>query len=446
MRAALYCRVSTEEQAKFGFSINAQKEELTEYAKANNYSIVDIYSDEGVSGGKINRPELNRLLEDVKNDMIDIIIFIKLDRWFRSVAHYYKIEEILEEHKVCWKATQEDYETETSSGRFKVNIMLSVSQQFKDATSERIKFVNKSKIKNGGVLTGKIPFGYKISINEENRKIMAKDEECEHIINDIFEFFLNNHNIRKTLLFINEKYDKKYDIKKIRRVLTNEIYSGKYRDNNNYCKPYISKETYNEIQNILKTKIIVNRGHYSYLFVSLLICPCCGRKLTAHANNQYCKTYRCAKHWADGLCSFNKSINEKIVEAELITSIEKKLQEEYNKYIYNISNTKQVDKTKSIEKLNNEKNRITVSFNKGWISLEQAELEHSKIDKKIKELYNSSKKIISYELLNNNNWLDLYNSLNNENKRIFWRKYIDYIEIDKEKLSDKKDFLILHIK
>ena len=112
LRVGLYGRVSTEEQALRGFSIEAQVDALKEYAKKNNMKIVDIYLDEGISGAKppLKRPALNRLLEDVKAGKIDMILFTKLDRWFRSVKEYFKVQEILEDNKVEWKTILEDYD------------------------------------------------------------------------------------------------------------------------------------------------------------------------------------------------------------------------------------------------------------------------------------------------------------------------------------------------
>ena len=99
-RAALYARVSTEEQAMHGVSLDAQKERLTQYAKENELSIVDLYVDEGISARKryTARPAFMRMLEDVKSGRIDIIIFIKLDRWFRNVADYYEVQAILDRY------------------------------------------------------------------------------------------------------------------------------------------------------------------------------------------------------------------------------------------------------------------------------------------------------------------------------------------------------------
>ena len=89
-RAAIYIRVSTEEQAVHGLSLEAQKEALLQHAKERGYSIVDIYADEGITARKklSNRKELQRLLNDVKKDKVDVILVTKLDRWFRNIKDY----------------------------------------------------------------------------------------------------------------------------------------------------------------------------------------------------------------------------------------------------------------------------------------------------------------------------------------------------------------------
>ena len=172
-RAAIYVRVSTEEQKRHGISVNSQLSALEEYCRANGYNIADVYNDAGYSARKkyTNRPQLLRLMDDCQKGKIDIILFTKLDRWFRSVSDYYQVQNILDECKVPWRAIWEDYETETSSGIFKVNIMLSVAQSEADRTSERIKAVNEYRRAKGEYI-GKAPTGYKI-VN----KHLVKDEE-----------------------------------------------------------------------------------------------------------------------------------------------------------------------------------------------------------------------------------------------------------------------------
>ena len=103
-RVALYVRVSTEEQKINGLSLDAQREALEKHAKEKGYRIVDIYADEGITARKqlSKRKELQRLLSDVKNDKIDLILVTKLDRWFRNIKDYYTVQDILEAHNCNW--------------------------------------------------------------------------------------------------------------------------------------------------------------------------------------------------------------------------------------------------------------------------------------------------------------------------------------------------------
>jgi DNA invertase Pin-like site-specific DNA recombinase len=98
IRAGLYIRVSTDEQALHGLSLDSQREALTAYAKEHNMQIVDIYADEGITARKAlnKRLQFQRLISDVKAGKIDLILVTKLDRWFRNIKDYHNTQEILE--------------------------------------------------------------------------------------------------------------------------------------------------------------------------------------------------------------------------------------------------------------------------------------------------------------------------------------------------------------
>lgn len=202
-RVFLYVRVSTEEQAVHGLSVEAQTAALTQWAQAAGHQVAGIYTDAGVSARKpaSRRPELQRLLEDIRSGKGDLIAFTKLDRWFRNIAEYYKVQEILEAHKVSWKAIQEDYDTATASGRLKVNIMLSVAQDEADRASERIKAVFESKRQRLEPLTGNCPTGYKI----EGKKLV-KDPETEEAVTAFFQKFLACGSVSVTQSYVLETF------------------------------------------------------------------------------------------------------------------------------------------------------------------------------------------------------------------------------------------------
>ena len=110
LRCAIYIRVSTFEQSVHGKSLQAQKECLEQYATDNNMSIVSVYADEGKTARKElkKRKAIHALVEDVKMDRIDVILFWRLDRWFRNLSDFYKVQDVLDEHGVRWNCRWEE--------------------------------------------------------------------------------------------------------------------------------------------------------------------------------------------------------------------------------------------------------------------------------------------------------------------------------------------------
>ena len=148
-RTALYVRVSTQTQVNEGDSIPAQREALMKYvADHADLELMGEYIDEGVSGRKYQRDELQRMLDDVQQGKIDLILVCKLDRLFRSLKWYIKTQEILDKCKVDWLAIYEPmYDTTTASGRLIINQMMSIAQFEAENTSQRIRSVFQYKAK-----------------------------------------------------------------------------------------------------------------------------------------------------------------------------------------------------------------------------------------------------------------------------------------------------------
>ena len=214
IRAGLYIRVSTDEQALHGLSLDSQREALTAYAKEHNMQIVDIYADEGITARKAlnKRLQFQRLISDVKAGKIDLILVTKLDRWFRNIKDYHNTQEILEKHNCNWRTIYENYDTGTASGRLHINIMLSVNQDECDRTSERIKAVFEHKKDKKETTTGAMPLGYKVV----DKKIV-KDEALAPLVNDVFDYFEAHNNKNGTVNYINEKYGTTYHYNTIAR-------------------------------------------------------------------------------------------------------------------------------------------------------------------------------------------------------------------------------------
>lgn len=438
IRAAIYIRVSTEEQVRHGYSLEAQRKRLIEYCKQKGYKIIEIYVDEGKSARtKLNnRKELLRLVDDAKNNKFDRIVFWRLDRWFRNIADYYKVQEILDQHKIDWECSDEEYNTTTSNGRLHLNIKLSIAQNESDQTSDRIKFNFDMMIKNGNVIVGKqgMPLGYTIAGEKKNKK-MIKDPETEQIANDMWENIQITGSVRKTLIYINNKYNLNICYDSMRHYFMNEKYYGYYKGIENYCPPYVTKEEFDNVQSLVKRNVKMNKRH-DYIFSGLLKCPICKRNLsgfttiTKSGNKKFkYPGYRC-NHKYMGNCTYNKRPVENTVEKYLINNIEK----EINKYIIQVKELNEKKNKKeplNIDKLKKKIERLTELYIEGRITKEKFDKDYNETIEIINK-YTIKEEIVDlskFKKIFKKNTLTLYKKLDNNNKRNFWASFIDYIEI-----------------
>ena len=434
IRCALYPRVSTEEQFLKGLSLDAQHKDLTDYANRMGYEIVGIYPDEGISARKpvSKRPALLRLLEDVKQNKIDIILVTKLDRWFRNIKEYQSTEEILQAHNCHWKTIYEDYDTSTANGQMVVNIMLAVNQNECDRDSERIKAVFEHKKRNQEHLNGPVQFGYKV-VN----KHLHKDEERKHIVDDIFRYYFSCFSKRATKAYALEMYgDDAPTGYQIDRMLTSEVYAGMRYGRTGYCEPYITLEQHNQILNVCQAKTYPSTKE-PYLFSQMIVCPHCGLKLVAFTKKHKCKDgriteskkYRCDQkqrtHTAP--CITEKKIEQYLLDHACI---------ELQKRIYAIKESEK-DTSKKANKtvrIKAEIDRLNILFQKGRISIDYYDEQYEKLERQLSEeeqtdiihleSYKGIEKILS------GNWHDVYDKLDYAHKKTFWKRIIKEIHVD----------------
>ena len=315
MRVALYARVSTEEQKQHGYSIDAQLESLRSWAK--DHEIVGEYVDAGISGKRPyqKRPELSRFMRDLENGLaVDALVFCKLDRFYRSVKLYYQAMEVLDRHKVAWVAIQEDYETVTASGRFKVNIMLSVAENEADRTAERIKTVFEHKVTLGESITHSLPLGLK----NENKHVVPN--EYAPAVVAAFEEYARVGNKTAVRDLLSDVYGLHISITSVSKLLQNRLYVGEYRDNPNYCEPIVPRELFDRVQKDLASRSTKRTPSGAvYLFSGLIICGECGRRMGAVRNAIGTVYYRCCVgHAMYKDCQNNKCIRESVLEADLL--------------------------------------------------------------------------------------------------------------------------------
>ena len=297
-RVALYVRVSGEEQKVKGLSLEAQQERLEEYAKAQGWIITGVYVDAAKTARKNMHKRLGfqRMMESVKRDEVDILLFCRLDRWFRSVADYYKVMDVLNAHNCQWKTIDEEYDTTTANGRLYINVKLSIAQNEADICGERIDVVFDSKIEHGTVVSGRCPYGYRV--NSEKRLEICQEEAA--IVRDAFDHYENNVSQRGTIRYILEKYGVKWCYMTFRRMLQENLYTGIYdrsgRRNENFAPPIITSQQFNRVQDLLKRNSRFAPSGKVYIFTSVLVCAECGHKMVGYKSADF-YYYRCNQHF-----------------------------------------------------------------------------------------------------------------------------------------------------
>ena len=392
MRVALYARVSTEEQALHGLSIDAQLAALRE-AYPNGQEYVDL----GISARKpiSKRPELQRLLRDVKAGKIDLICFCKLDRWTRDIREYYKAQDVLDAHNVAWKALHEDYETQTAAGRLKVNIMLAVAQDEADRTSERIKAVFERKRQKGLVTSGSVPLGIRIVDGH-----YAPSEDAEKVRN-IFRHYIASRSPSDTAREFNMTANG------VRYLLRNKTYLD---------AGVVDSTTYNTAQEILKQRSQRNtRSGRVYLFSGLLVCPYCGAKLTCVRVSGY-TYYRCPRHY-DGSCP-GYHTSERKVEKYLLTQLIPYVRD------YNLTIRKMKKKSVDVNAIKKKRDKLTDLYMEDLIDKAKYETEYKALTTAIEEAERQPKEMDTEEI---KTVLEAYKGLSPLAKKAFWSNLIKAI-------------------
>ena len=443
LRVALYIRVSTEEQAMHGYSLQAQEDNLIQYAKEHGYKIAGIYRDEGNSARKpiTKRKVVLDLLEDVKADKIDLILFIKLDRWTRNVEAYHTVQKILDAHNVSWKTTLEDYETLTANGRFKVNIMLSVNESESDRTSERIKFVFEGKRqRKEWCFTGPVwPYGYMPQVIDGVKRCV-KNPELEPIVQDFWDYVVAYNSVRKAGMYCCEKYGITRSYRSWMVTARNELYTGTFHGVPDYCPSYISRADWEHI--ILGHEIIkkTQRPERVYLFTGLIRCPDCGNTMKAtfktypsDRSKEY-NGYRCnnAKLRA---CTFRHQLSERKIESYLKENIRADLQQYIISTEVRQKEKRQKPKVHDLVALSEQLRRLNVIYIAGNITDTEYAKENARIRSEIEKakVVEAEDKPINLDRLRalcETDFLSAYDTLNKEDQRRFWRSLIEEIYVE----------------
>ena len=400
--AGLYIRVSTEDQAREGFSLPEQEKRLRTMCEYKGYEIYKVYKDAGISAKTGNkRPAFEELLQDIKDKKCNTIVVLKLDRLTRSVYDWENIIKFLEENNAYLDCANDDINTTNANGKMISRILMSVSQQEIERTSERTKVGLSGAIKAGHI-PARAPLGYK-----HVDRLLVPDPLTKDIVIRIFNLYFEGCTyVKIAKIYNDEKVLGKTNWRDttILKIISNEIYKGDYvsgkRSGNsvyyeNVVEPLVSKELWENCQAQKKKNSRNYMRTQTYLFLQKLKCPKCGRILAGGAthkikNDKWYFYYRCED------CKNNIKEN-KIEEAIMhilndVFEYDSVVNEFFLPVLKNKLENPKDELEEEIKKLNNKKKRLKEGFVNELFTIEEFKEETEKLDNLIKDL---EEKIIS---------------------------------------------------
>lgn len=461
----LYPRVSTEDQSRFGHSLDEQEDRLRKLCEFKGYKIYKVYREEGVSAKNTNRPKFQEMIQDMKYGKINKIIVYKLDRLTRSIKDLETICTLLEEYHCDLESVAEEINTGNANGKFFIRMLTILAQLEIERTSERTKFGLVGAAKKGHI-SGKPALGY--TKKDKSKKLVIDDLEAE-VVKRIFSMYLEGSSV----CYICEKFNEEEVLNRhwatttVDKILSNKIYIGNIEHGKknkkdaqifeNVVPTIIDKTTFDMVQKRKEKNLKNFKRKRTYIFMQKILCPKChkimgGESSTSGTGDKHIY-YKC------NCCK--KRISEKRIEKELLKFLNDMLD-----FFLIIDNSFKPSMCRDIEleiskyeKMKEEQNdkitRIKKEFMDGEIAAKFFEKELHYLEKEIK---NIELKIVELKDLKQNNEHkqdallffnvkeieklklkseyvkehNLWNQLSQEQKQYIINKYIDEIEINSD--------------
>ena len=475
--AGVYIRVSTEDQAREGFSLGEQEEKLLQLCNFKDLEVYKVYKDAGISAKDMeHRPQFQAMLQDMKEGKINYIVAYKLDRITLSVRDLEELISVLEQYNCFLLCDRDDVNTSTANGRFFVRMLTVLSQLEIEIVSERTKFGLNGAIKSGHI-PGQRPFGYKSA--EDKRMVI--DNSTRPYVEKIFDLYLEGKSFQQIANYFkgNNIYPKKnWKDTTIQKIIDNKIYMGDYEQYKrigkqenlepitymNVVEPIISRAKWEECQKQKERNQRTYTRDRIYTFFQRLKCPSCGRIMKCKGSGGIKRRYM---YYTCEHCHIN--FNENHVEQLLESFIYDLL--EYDMAVKKFFMPVLEDKTNSVDTitidkeirgLEKQRERIKQAYIKGIVEMEDFEADYKLIEDKLANLESKKLELINLETFNysphellaerdlerekmirldtlNSLLKSKWNDMDKSEKQEFISKFIDTIEIKK----DNKGYLIL---
>lgn len=447
---AIYVRKS--KQNDNSDSMETQIQMCTEYINQKfPHCIIKIYDkDYGITGHSIKkRKDFQRMMQDIKNGSINIVAIQRYDRLARNTRDFCNIYHEMEQVGCELVSVSQRIDTSTPYGKKFMYDLASTAELEWALNSERHKDVNNYARKQGicAISPYCLPFGIKAEIRD-GKRVAVIDKEVEHIVRDAIKYYKENQSKAQTTRYINEKYGLNKSHSFIDNLIKSDFYHGSYREKDNYCEAYMTKEEHEELRKISKRYVRYYTSDRKYfIFTGLLKCPICGVKMESQSQSLKSGSvyhyYRCYNVYRTGNCSFKGNINERDIETYLLTHIQDEITAFFAEHEYFVADNKKVVDS---GKYKAEMDRLNKLYQKGRIEEDYYDSEYDRLQNIISSHMQEHEPQFKYDAtalreVFNEDWQNVYEQLSRENKRAFWRKYIRQITFNQDKTVKKVYFL-----
>ena len=462
----LYPRVSTEDQSRFGHSLDEQECRMKQLCEFKNYEIFKVYREEGVSAKNTNRPKFQEMIEDVKQGKINKIIIFKLDRLTRSIQDLENICKFLDKYNCGLESISEEINTSSANGKFFVRMITILAQLEIERTSERTKVGLVGAIKQGHI-SGRPPLGY---VKKNGSKKIFIDEVQADVVRRIFKLYLDGMSVCSICKLFKEEnvLNRRWPTTTVDKILSNQLYIGNSeygkRTNNeiqifeNVVPAIIDKTTFDMVQKRKEKNLKNFKRKATYIFMQKIICPKCNKVMGGTSSTSKNKE----KHLYYKCNCCKTRINEKKIEKELMKFLNDMLD-----FLLIIDNSFKPTLNKDVENeikkyltmkedINNKITRIKTAFIDAIIDanifqeeLNELQRELENVEIKLNELEETKRNIeykqdigtifnikeiekmkMKSEYVKSHN---LWKKLDSSQKYYIINKYIDEIKIDIDK-------------
>lgn len=469
MKAAIYTRVSTEEQRDYGYSIDGQIRELVDYCKRKKYDVIGVYNDAGFSGKNMKRPELERLLGDVKKGIVDVIVAVKVDRLTRDGYDGQWLLKEFNNYNVTLDLLYEQYDVNSVNGEMMFGLNLLFAQRERKEIASRTRRGLEEAVRQGKY-PNKAPIGY---VKDSNKQLQI-DHTTSLIIKDIFELYTTGISMKKIAdrLNLENRYNRRgteWDERSVLIILNNPIYKGechwgRSRQNKkqnppivilNHSPAIISPELYDRCQEQVDKNKHGGYGAHIHIFSGLIKCPTCNKTMSNYFTIKTTRKGEKVKYYFVICKNKNCDDHKKIYST---TKIENGLMDLLNYLMENHKNdsdslvfTYQEKSNdlevinKALEKLKKDESKLLELYLDSSINVDVINKKNDSIQKEIRNLEAKKQKYETTETeIINNNVSEMYQNKNQDSllgirkvwdildrkdKKLLLNRYIKSIEI-----------------